>query len=335
MALTKVKSGGMSLSQDTAPSSPSVGDIWFDSSTGTNAMKTWNGSSWDQMSNKFSATGGTESTYSSGGVNYRVHTFTSSGTFTAEGAGAVDYLVVAGGGGGGAGNRGGGAGAGGYRSSVTGESSGGGSSAESDLFVTAGSYTVTVGAGGATYPWSYNHLAPHAGENGGNSVFGSITSTGGGGGGYGDTGGTDQDPQSGGSGGGGWYGSRFGASGTSGQGYIGGAGGAANPYGGGGGGADEAGKAYNDGSRPCEGGNGVASSITGSSVYRAGGGGSGTYPGQGVPVSASGGLGGGGSGGNSSGTYNTAPYNGTANTGGGGGAAGSGGSGIVIIRYVI
>ena len=48
MALTKVKSGGMSLSQDTAPSSPSVGDIWFDSSTGTNAMKTWTGTTWDE-----------------------------------------------------------------------------------------------------------------------------------------------------------------------------------------------------------------------------------------------------------------------------------------------
>ena len=277
-------------------------------------------------------TGGTITTSGS----YRIHTFTSSSSFvvpTGMTLSNVEYVVVAGGGGGGAGNRGGGGGAGGYRSSVSGESSGGGASAESKLTLTAGSYTVTVGAGGVTYPYSTDHAGPYAGENGANSVFGSITSTGGGGGGYGDNGGANQDPQSGGSGGGGWYGSQFGVSGTSGQGYAGGAGGSSPPYGGGGGGAGEAGKAFNDGSRPSEGGNGVASSITGSSVYRAGGGGSGTYPGQAGPVSASGGLGGGGSGGNSSGTYNTAPYNGTANTGGGGGAAGYGGSGIVIVRY--
>jgi hypothetical protein len=320
------------LTPSSAPSSPVQGDIYLDSSDGQ--LKIYNGSFWKSIINvsTISATGGTIT--DSGG--YRIHTFTTSGTFTVtEGSGEVEYVVVAGGGGGGAANRGGGGGAGGYRSSVSGESSGGGASAESKLTLAAGSYTVTVGAGGVTYPYSSDSTGAYAGENGNNSVFGTITSTGGGGGGYGDDGGTNQDPQSGGSGGGGWYGSLFGASGTSGQGYAGGAGGPTTPYGGGGGGAGEAGKAYNDGSRPSEGGNGVNSSITGSSVYRAGGGGSGTYPTQAGVVSASGGLGGGGAGGNSSGTYNTAPYNGTANTGGGGGAAGSGGSGIVIIRYPI
>jgi len=60
-----------------------------------------------------------------------------------------EYLVIAGGGGGGSYNAGGG-GAGGYRSNVSGESSGGGASAES-LFraISADSYTITVGAGGA------------------------------------------------------------------------------------------------------------------------------------------------------------------------------------------
>ena len=67
----------------TAPSSPAAGDMWFDTTAGTTAMKVWSGSAWDQMSNKFSATGGTESSYSSGGITYKVHTFTSSGTFTA------------------------------------------------------------------------------------------------------------------------------------------------------------------------------------------------------------------------------------------------------------
>jgi hypothetical protein len=36
----------------TAPSSPAAGDMWFDTTTGTTAMKVWSGLSWDQMSNK-------------------------------------------------------------------------------------------------------------------------------------------------------------------------------------------------------------------------------------------------------------------------------------------
>ena len=59
------------------------------------------------------ATGGTVTTYSSGGNDYKVHTFTSNGTFTiSAGSGNVDYLVIAGGGGGG-GEVGGGGGGGG------------------------------------------------------------------------------------------------------------------------------------------------------------------------------------------------------------------------------
>ena len=101
----------------------------------------------------FSATGGTVTDITDGGINYKVHTFTSSGTFTVVTGRAleVEYLVVAGGGGGGEGYAGGG-GAGGYRSSVVGESSGGGASAESKLAISSGSYTVTVGAG-----WRYSH----------------------------------------------------------------------------------------------------------------------------------------------------------------------------------
>ena len=76
----------------TAPTSPSTGDMWFD--TANNAMEVWNGTAWDQMSNKFSATGGTESTYSISGVSYKSHTFTSSGTFTAEASGTVEVLIV-------------------------------------------------------------------------------------------------------------------------------------------------------------------------------------------------------------------------------------------------
>ena len=76
----------------------------------------------------------------------------------------VWYLVVAGGGGGG-GTTGPGGGAGGYRSN-----------AAYDYSVTTGSYTVTVGAGGAGGGASN----PGAGAKGGDSVFATITSEGGG-----------------------------------------------------------------------------------------------------------------------------------------------------------
>ena len=53
--------------------------------------------------NPVSATGGnTVDTYTSGGVTYKYHKFTSTGTFTVSDAGstgAVEYLVVAGSGG--------------------------------------------------------------------------------------------------------------------------------------------------------------------------------------------------------------------------------------------
>jgi hypothetical protein len=89
----------------------------------------------------------------------------------------VDFLVLAGGGGGGAYAYPGGGGAGGYRTSVG--TSGGGASAETALSLSVGtSYTVTVGAGGTkgTFGGTAN------GGKGSNSVFASITSTGGGGG---------------------------------------------------------------------------------------------------------------------------------------------------------
>ena len=84
------------------------------------------------------ASGGTS--IDSGG--YRIHTFTSPGTFTVNyvfpSADTVEYLVVAGGGGGGFGGSplgGGGGGAGGYRTGT-------------GLPITATSYTITVGGGG-------------------------------------------------------------------------------------------------------------------------------------------------------------------------------------------
>ena len=243
--------------------------------------------------------------------NYRIHTFTSSGTFVNTIASlSVEYLVIAGGGAGGVGDAnanayGGGGGAGGYRTNVAGQTSGGGASAESALTISAGNKTVTVGAGGAGASGD-NQL----GTNGGDSVFDSITSIGGGRGGA-----NSADGSSGGSGGGGKESDGSGQSGTSGQGYGGGPGSEGGNRGGGGGGAGGSGGTSS-------GGGGVSSNITGSAVTRAGGGGS----------NGSGGSGGGGDGGDPTG------YNGTANTGSGGGAAtensGNGGSGLVVVRYL-
>ena len=120
-----------------------------------------------------SATGGTITTDGS----YKVHTFTSSGTFTPTVGDAglhdsVEYLVIAGGGGG-CDARAGAGGAGGYRNSYASEASGGGGSSESSFTVTNSALTVTVGAGGAKGQGS-------AGTGGANSVFDSIISIGGG-----------------------------------------------------------------------------------------------------------------------------------------------------------
>lgn len=261
--------------------------------------------------------------------NKWVHAFYTSGTFTpTENLTGVEYLVIAGGGGGGF-QYGGGGGAGGYRSSVVGESSGGGGSAESTLSLTSGvGQTVTIGAGGAGAT-----STGAQGVNGSNSVFGSITATGGGGGGcVSSSFATGVAGGSGGAGAGGLATAPAGGAGTTNQGYAGGSGSTDNATyrsGGGGGGAGSVGA--NATTSGGNGGSGVTSSITGTAVARAGGGGGGAFSVAGT-ASAGGGAGtiNGGSG----------SVRGTANTGGGGGggsgtaeAGAAGGSGLVIIRY--
>lgn len=262
--------------------------------------------------------------YQSGG--YWVHEFRNSGIFLTTQNLTLDYLVVAAGGGGGWAG-GGGGGAGGLRSTVTG--TGGGGSLESQLSLSTGNYIVTVGAGGAG-----GYSAAHA-LSGTDSTLGSITSTGGGGAG----GDSNPSAYNGGSGGGADRNSGTAGAGTSGQGYAGGvgfpsSGGSAGwGIGGGGGGASEAGNTDGRG----DGGDGISTSITGSSVTYAGGGGGGARSLAGY--AGTGGTGGGGNGILESGT----PNPGTANTGGGGGGAGTGdgkqggngGSGIVIVRYSV
>jgi hypothetical protein len=258
------------------------------------------------------ATGGTITT--SG--DFKIHTFTGDGCFAVSSlandvvgppGNNVDYLVIAGGGGGGSYQSGvdfgRGGGAGGYRESSgnSGPYTASPLASPTGITVTATTYPITVGGGGA------GRGSPGApGTNGSNSVFSTITSTGGGGGGSHTTAG-----QSGGSGGGG--------SPTPGngntpptsppQGFPG-----SNQ----GGGAGGPGK------------NGTTSSINGTPTTRAGGGGG---------VDGPGGTGGGGTytvpRSEIDGTANTG------GGGGGGGASGApgvqgggaGGSGIVIIRY--
>jgi len=247
--------------------------------------------------------------------------------WTSGSAVTADFLVVAGGGGSGGisgGQTSGGGGAGGFRTSAG--TSGGGGSAEGKLSLNPLlSYTVTVGAGGI------GGSTDISGTQGNDSVFSTITSTGGGYGGKN----TAQGGTGGSGGGSGYIYTSAGGSGTANQGYAGGAGknSGGDETGGGGGGAGATGA--NGSSAGGNGGNGVASSITGSSVTYAGGGGGGAYQ---TRTAGTGGSGGGGAGANNSNN----PTAGTANLGGGGGGVGgggasvvgaNGGSGVVIISY--
>ena len=246
----------------------------------------------------------------------------------------VDYLII--GGGGGAGwpqNAAGGGGAGGYRCSVVGEMSGGGQSAEPTILCLSGiSYTVTVGEGGAAAVASET-----SGAKGADSLFRNITAYGGGGGGGGYLN-TNGNATSGASGGGGWAVEATNTAGAAAytplnQGYAGGASNTVSSYGRGGGGGG-AGAVGAGGTASGNGGVGIASSITGTSVFRAGGGGGGSDSRNGL----FGGAGGNGGGGTGGGTGTTSTV-GTPNTGGGGGGGGlgsssrAGGSGVVILRF--
>lgn len=286
---------------------------------------------------------------------YRIHRFNNTGTFTLTSllgtSLSVEYLIVAGGGGGGT-NMGGGGGGGGVITGTT--------------ILTAGSYSITVGAGGSGAPAGTTGGHPTAtGTNGGNSTFNGLTAIGGGWGGvsYNTQGLGIHFGNSGGSGGGstgynndgvapGTYGS---GAGTTGQGFRGGYQGNMY-YSGGGGGAGAAGA---DGNNRPDGGIGKFSTILGRPYYFGGGGGGSSYS---LSTGGYGGLGGGGGGavgtayggGNSVGTgqpggggfqnsqTNTPGGDGATNTGGGGGGGshynatnkgGNGGSGIVIVRY--
>lgn len=126
-----------------------------------------------------SATGGTITTTSVGGIYYQIHTFTSNGTFSVSSALMRFEMLLLGGGGGG-----------GYASTGNGAGGGGAGGLLWKPYVTLSEtdYAVTVGNGGSVY------------SNGGNTVFGSLyTALGGGRGGSQNA---DTNAASGGSGGG-------------------------------------------------------------------------------------------------------------------------------------
>jgi len=313
------------------------------------------------------ATGGTITT--SG--DFKIHSFTGDGSFAvsqlgnpAGGGSNVDYLVVAGGGGGGSDNyparrNGAGGGAGGFRvsnSTCMPAPTTSPLANPTGISVTTTTYPITVGAGGSGGTASPNCAITNHGAKGSNSIFSTITSTGGG---AGNGAGTNpvgpaynltQSDQDGGSGAGNSnipapqqgqgntppvsppQGNRAGT-GSSGNGYNAGGGGGAGAVGGdssptplgtgvGGGGNGGVGSYVSPTFAGCNGTPGPVPGVR----YFAGGGGS--------KESGTGGSGGGGAG-----APNPLPaMMGTANTGGGGGGirastAGSGGSGIVIIRY--
>ena len=292
------------------------------------------------------ATGGTVTDITHGGVDYRVHTFTSVGssTFTVTRGGPVEFLIVAGGGGGGGDQAvttanwysGSGAGAGGLLTGTT--------------TVTPQTYTITVGNGGLG---AVNNI-DLSGERGENSSAFGLTAIGGGPGitcrafeqGLPDNG------ADGGSGGG-----RDGQSkdvannagrpgrGTPGQGNS-GSDCVQNEVSGAGGGAGGPGidATATLGGR---GGPGIASNINGSVQFYAGGGGGGIRVSSGN-TQGLGGIGGGGNGNPDSGSGHVPGSDGAPNTGGGAGGSGAttsndgdrtraanGGSGIIIIRYRI
>jgi hypothetical protein len=336
------------LSKDNA----AVQLVYVDATTGWQNITTANPS---DISNPFvAATGG--STTEEG--NFKIHTFTSPGTFTVSSAGSpsgsttVEYLVVAGGGSGaakGPGDGGGGGGAGGFRFAsptlapltfpakpLNGPAA---------LPVSVQGYPITVGGGGSAASAPGGPCAPAGnGANGANSVFSSITSTGGGKGGYNPSRGSGTGSP-GGSGGGGNAGSPSPVAGGSGntppvtpaQGKDGGSSifpSSPNSQGGAGGGATAVGANGSPGVAAGGAGAGLPTGFgangesCGSFRYYAGGGAGGRRE----PSNGSGGVGGGGD-------TNAA---GTDNTGGGGGAGGAngspsagfnGGSGIVVIRY--
>jgi len=325
--------------------------IYVDGTVGWQTVFT--GSPADVQNTFISATGGTVTTTG----DFKIHTFTSPGTFTvtnggsAAGSNTVSYMVIGGGGSGGGGSGlGGGGGAGGFRelknpvTPYTASPLDGYPSSPNRVTVTATAFPITVGAGGAAGGTGGGSCTPEGANatSGANSVFSTITAAGGGFGGNPRSQGPAQpEGQPGGSGGGGGGGSPGPKSGGTGntpptspaQGTNGGGGSTGGEtLGGSGGGATAAGVTSPPSSPPPSQpsrGTGATTSITGSPVAYSFGGSYGHYNPSGLDPSCAGatntGNGGDATNAGPSGNVPASPlanYQGKA-----------GGSGIVIIRY--
>ncbi len=352
----------------TAINLPKGNDSQRPTATGSAGMLRWNtdsskleysdGSNWSPVSSDAQIISTSGNTVTTSG-DYKIHEFTSSGTFVNTGATQVAEVYVIGGGGGG----------GGGGSNAGSPGGGGGGMAYGSINIPNGSYTVTIGGkGSAGVAAGSNDGSSSAGTAGGTSsvVIGAITfqATGGNGGagnsGSSNGGGSGFSPVAGGSGGTGTIGggtsysspalrdntpitSKYGTGGTGGSsgGLDGSGNGTAatdgsngtNSGAGGGGGGDN--KADNSNNGPAgEGGNGDTNFYTGG-----GGGGAADGDGNNTANLAQGGTGkhAGGNGGDfdTSGTDGGGPSGGSKgaegsqrkNNGGGGGSYGGGGGG--------
>ncbi len=155
----------------TDSSNVSYNYTWFRNGVAASSGVLFSASGWP-----IGGSGGTVTSYTNATGTYAIHTFTSSGTFTAMHSGTSDVLVVGGGGGSG----------GGINGVVYEAPGGGGQVLQRAISIGAGSYLVVVGNGGSF------SIA------GGNSSFFNITAVGGSAGIYGGTGGTSGSGHSGG-----------------------------------------------------------------------------------------------------------------------------------------
>ena len=273
------------------------------------------------------ASGGTITTYTSGGTTYRVHTFTSNGTFTVNSLGSssgnIDVLLV------GAGGKGGDTyGAGGTAREFSAGGGGAGGAIYTSTTVSTTTYNLSIGTTNGANTSGFT-LTAFGGGNGAffnNVSLVAATNGGSGGGGVGNGGDTGTFP----------------GTGVSGQGFNGGQGfvGDNNRGSGGGGGASAVGQNGQLSGPSGNGGAGIQSNITGTLLFYAGGGGAGRSQ------FTDAGLGGSSVGGNGGTTSGANGSNATFYGGGGGGAGefdsfgeqavgGNGYQGVVIIRYPI
>lgn len=123
--------GGIIIPSGTTAQQPTgqVGMVRFNTSSST--LEMYNGANWTSIGG-VSATGGTVTNVS----GYTIHTFTTSGTFQVYSSGDLELLIVGGGGSGGGGRHTGGGGAGAVIHAI-------------NEVLSPGTYTITVGDGGA------------------------------------------------------------------------------------------------------------------------------------------------------------------------------------------